>query len=74
MVADLQGTILKGSLCSPASVPVRGNQSSGACSVCNWLYFHLSPKTKEALFAECARAAAKFVRGFDWASYKEIQY
>jgi len=39
----------------------------------NWLDFQLSPETKGALFTEGARAAAKFVRGFDWASYKEVR-
>lgn len=39
----------------------------------NWLDFHLPPATKGALFAEGARAAAKFVRGFDWAGYKDVR-
>ena len=39
----------------------------------NWLDFNLTPETKGALFAEGARAAAKFVRGFDWAGYKEVR-
>lgn len=39
----------------------------------NWLDFQLTPETKGALFAEGARAAAKFVRGFDWSGYKEVR-
>ena len=39
----------------------------------NWLDFNLSDETKLALFAEGARAAMKFVRGFDWEGYKEIR-
>jgi len=39
----------------------------------NWLDFGMQPDTKLALFAEGARAAMKFVRGFDWAGYKAVR-
>ena len=39
----------------------------------NWLDFYLSDETKLALFAEGAKAAMKFVRGFDWEGYKEVR-
>ena len=39
----------------------------------NWLDFSLDDATKQALFAEGARAAAGFVERFDWAGYQEVR-
>lgn len=39
----------------------------------NWLDFGLDEATKQALFAEGARAAAGFVERFDWAGYQEVR-
>ncbi len=39
----------------------------------NWLDFGLNEATKQALFAEGARAAAGFVEHFDWAGYQEVR-
>lgn len=37
----------------------------------SWLNFFMSNKEKEALFHKGAKAAADFIRKFDWNSYKE---
>jgi len=39
----------------------------------NWLDFALSPEAKIDLFARGAKAAASFLRGFDWERYKEVR-
>jgi len=39
----------------------------------NWLNFALTDEDKKDLFVRGARAAASFLRKFDWAGYKEIR-
>ncbi|HEX8329010.1 MAG TPA: patatin-like phospholipase family protein [Hymenobacter sp.] len=40
----------------------------------NWLDFSLDDTAKQGLFAEGARAAARFVEKFDWAGYREVRH
>lgn len=39
----------------------------------NWLDFNIDKPTQSKLFIEGAKAAVRFLRGFDWGQYKEIR-
>jgi NTE family protein len=39
----------------------------------HWLNFELGPEEQRDLFRRGARAAARFLRRFDWAAYKEVR-